>query len=1249
MRRFELSEGTSNKFWQIELADTSFTVTWGRMGTSGQTQTKSFDTSSKAQAEHDKLVKEKVKKGYTETTDSGTPPAISASPPTPKRAAAATAPAPATPGATKTATKAANETPAAPAAVAAVEDGVAWTPEAKRQVAPRRGWDGVLPKKPDAKASFSRIHDAFEVLAKALDTGLERKGADVARMKAARAAFAGGPQTELDVDAQAAAFALVGPRFTYGDRARDKDFIRYWAAVGGADLAMRALARASQMQTTCTMGNSYDVLDLALVAGSDGKLEAPWFRTHDHDRWRALRHVVLSAGEGARPALEATAAELRADAPLFLRSVLACALEREDWARADLDAALSGSQVLPWSWPLVLTLPWEEADRYLDKLAPHTWALIQICEEIRFDLIASFGTKLAPRFMAATKDGADAAAETTRALGEALGLIVNADVVAFFVQNLASKNLRAIASAYLATHADASIAAVAHAAGTKGSLAEPARMVLRSIAASRPEVIDRAKTSLSGVALTALEALVAETALHEDADVTELPRVLADPPWKRKRALPPPKVVTGLSPAPCEESVDWKPGEREAAARTTGWMVPRPEQRENFLAAIDEANRSSIVGKNSWNLPPAYYFAQLPAADAVKAFLEADYTKFNWSDHNIVEVLVARHGLDVLPGAIRFASTDLAAAVEALRRVRSPRVAPLMAEAFVRLKKRRELASEWLLADPKTAAIGLVPYAVGETKSARTYAETALRLLASRGHRGEVEEAAKAHGDEAVAATVDIVDFDPHLVLPKKIPSIPAFFKAATFTRPLLVGRTKALPLASVEAIGTMLSFTSWDEPYPGLVDVKAACDPRSLAGFAWDLFQAWLAAGAPSKESWAFNALGFFGDDDCARKLTPLVRAWPGEAAHARAVVGLDVLAKIGTDVALMFLHGISQKVKFKGLQEKAREKIDQIAEARGLSAEELADRLVPDLGLDEEGTMWLDFGPRKFKVVFDETLKPAVLDEAQKRLPDLPKPKQGDDAEKAKAATETWKTLKKDAKTIAQGQLLRLELAMCSERRWSTEAFRMFLLEHPLLVHLVRRLVWATYDEGGKLAGLFRVAEDSSFANGDDEPFELAAEATVGIAHRLEIGDELAAKWGQIFGDYEILQPFEQLARGIAVMTDAERKAKTLDTVKGLKVPTGKVLGLDARGWRRGPPQDGGAVCWYEKHVQGDITVSLDLDPGIYTGMISESPEQTLGSVTISRGGGGWYANDKQLPFGELSAIVYSELVRDLESLRG
>ncbi|MGQ7116348.1 hypothetical protein ACUOFC_68140, partial [Escherichia sp. TWPC-MK] len=46
-------------------------------------------------------------------------------------------------------------------------------------------------------------------------------------------------------------------------------------------------------------------------------------------------------------------------------------------------------------------------------------------------------------------------------------------------------------------------------------------------------------------------------------------------------------------------------------------------------------------------------------------------------------------------------------------------------------------------------------------------------------------------------------------------------------------------------------------------------------------------------------------------------------------ATVGLDILAAIGSDIALMQLNGIAQKLKFKALQERAKEKIADIAES--------------------------------------------------------------------------------------------------------------------------------------------------------------------------------------------------------------------------------------------------------------------------------------------------------------------------------
>jgi predicted DNA-binding WGR domain protein len=64
MPRYEFSEGTSNKFWEINLSGKSFTTTYGKIGTSGQTTIKQWKSEAEAKKEYDKLINEKTKKGY---------------------------------------------------------------------------------------------------------------------------------------------------------------------------------------------------------------------------------------------------------------------------------------------------------------------------------------------------------------------------------------------------------------------------------------------------------------------------------------------------------------------------------------------------------------------------------------------------------------------------------------------------------------------------------------------------------------------------------------------------------------------------------------------------------------------------------------------------------------------------------------------------------------------------------------------------------------------------------------------------------------------------------------------------------------------------------------------------------------------------------------------------------------------------------------------------------------------------------
>lgn len=65
-RRFEFVEGNSAKFWEVTVKGKDTLVRFGRIGTTGQSSTKSFKDEAAASAFVDKMIGEKLEKGYVE-------------------------------------------------------------------------------------------------------------------------------------------------------------------------------------------------------------------------------------------------------------------------------------------------------------------------------------------------------------------------------------------------------------------------------------------------------------------------------------------------------------------------------------------------------------------------------------------------------------------------------------------------------------------------------------------------------------------------------------------------------------------------------------------------------------------------------------------------------------------------------------------------------------------------------------------------------------------------------------------------------------------------------------------------------------------------------------------------------------------------------------------------------------------------------------------------------------------------------
>ncbi|WP_067547598.1 DUF4132 domain-containing protein [Nocardia crassostreae] len=746
-----------------------------------------------------------------------------------------------------------------------------------------------------------------------------------------------------------------------------------------------------------------------------------------------------------------------------------------------------------------------------------------------------------------------------------------------------------------------------------------------------------------------IAARLAPSAVTYDGTATpdELPDFLRIPPWDRPQPSADSIVIPGLG-TPRPVGLDWQDGERERWA-TARYPYQDPNETEpaerDWQADIDAALANQRSDRR-YKLIRVFCSAPVELLTPHLDVLRPDHF---WSSFSGMDRILARFGEPVVPLIFAAAQLDPADRAEALTPLSGTEVTRLMAR-LLGARKSAKTATAWFERHIATAAPDLLAAALDKPARPRKQAWAAIHLLSRRGHRDLLLAAAADFGPEAVAALEAELITDPLLLLPAKLPTLPSWLIPATLPPIVLHDGRRALPPESVQVVCTMLAISEAEDRYAGVDRMARIADPVSLAEFAWALFDTWRAVNYPAADGWVLRALGWFGNDETARRLTPLIRAWPGESAHQRAVNGMAALAAIGTDIALMQLNGIAEKVKFKGIKAEAQRMIERIARQRGLTAEQLADRLAPDLGLSAAGVLHLDFGPRQFRIGLDEQLRPTIGDADGAPRKSLPKPGGTDDPELAAAAVKQFSAFKKDVKTIASGQIRRLEHAMVAGRRWSPGEYRQLFVDHPLVRQSARRLVWAIFDAEGAVIGSARIAEDGSLADAHDASVTLPDDARLGIAHPLHLPGMLPA-WGEVFADYEILQPFPQLARETYRLTEEESGAVRLARFMGIKVPVGNAMGLMSRGWEREAPGDNGDSRCVFRALGGDVSIVVDVDPGFSAGMPPDErgDHQELDRVWLKGGGPDqhWWPGAQSAPFGVLDPVTASEVLRDLEYL--
>jgi hypothetical protein len=383
----------------------------------------------------------------------------------------------------------------------------------------------------------------------------------------------------------------------------------------------------------------------------------------------------------------------------------------------------------------------------------------------------------------------------------------------------------------------------------------------------------------------------------------------------------------------------------------------------------------------------------------------------------------------------------------------------------------------------------------------------------------------------------------------------------------------------------------------------------------------------------------------DVIGRIRAYMDEWYGNrAAQCRALI--QVLAWIDHPEAVTVLLQISRRFRTASIRQEAETQVRRLAERKGVSLAELADQAIPDAGLDAQGKLILDFGPRRFVARLADDARVLLEDESGNSLKALPSPNKSDDPTLAAAAKKRLTELKKQVKEVVKSITFRLYESMCTQRAWRFADWQGTFLNHSIAARLCRRLVW-TLDGHSSPATTFRPLDDGTLTDLDDNEVRAEADTMVRVAHRSTVPQEHAAGWLAHLADYEVPSLFSQFTRPVFRLPEESRSARVyplaLDQPLAVQPLSRRArgLGYDPAAFRL---QDGGGL--FLKYFPGaGLRVEINIAD------FDEEQNAKRLELTFRRGTVGSSPAGTSVAFvlSEIPPVLLSECYADLLSLGG
>ncbi len=366
------------------------------------------------------------------------------------------------------------------------------------------------------------------------------------------------------------------------------------------------------------------------------------------------------------------------------------------------------------------------------------------------------------------------------------------------------------------------------------------------------------------------------------------------------------------------------------------------------------------------------------------------------------------------------------------------------------------------------------------------------------------------------------------------------------------------------------------------------------------------------------------------------------GQLATRLANAALYAFSLLPAEQSVAILNKFRLTIKYASSLKQIDKYLHQIATQENKTLAELAEWNVPTFDLSENydcqvavGTYLAHLKIEDFNKVSLQWISPE--NNFRKTLP----------ASVARAFPEALKIAKQKQKALKKQLSIerrRIEQFYLQKRRWTIADWSACYLEHPLVSFVTKRLIWQFSNEIETVSGSYY---QGKWYRSNGKVLSLKKMTEVELWHPIQIPVAIVMEWRQFLEKRQLRQAFKQAFREIYLLTAAEQNTNSYSNRFAAHILKQNQFAAlcSHRGWRHKSQGQ-----WENSGVTSVEVPSWNIRAEFWLEVDWEGPVTPGGTFNyIFTDQVRFYQDEDQLMMEEVPAIVFSEVMRDVDLFVG